>query len=150
MSSQLLTEIAGMSASSGGGGSGGGKLGKAAAAAAAVVGKGGGGGGGGGAVKKPLIEEVKASHTVRVERGEGGVPTAVEVSVFLPALSCVADANLELSDRYVHLTPGAGAPEMVIALPVQINPEAVSAKFKKEKKRLTLKLEPSSSSATSS
>jgi len=109
MSSSLLTEIAGMSAT---GGPGGGTNGRAAATAAAAVGKGGsgggssfgsgGGGGGGGGMKKslieevskPLIEEVKAGYTVRVERGEGGAPTVVEVSVHLPALSSVADANL--------------------------------------------------------
>ena len=150
MSSQLLTEIAGMSAGGGGGGSGGGKHGGAAAVAAAVVGKdrdGGGGGGGGVSMmktKRPLIEEVKASHTVKVERGEGGVPAVVEVVVFLPALSSVADANLEVSERYLHLTPDASSSseEMVIALPVPINPDAVSAKFKKKEKRLTLRLEP--------
>ena len=90
-----------------------------------------------------MIEEVKASHTVRVERGEGGVPSAVEVSVFLPSLSSVSDANLEVSERYVHLTPDAStAEEMVIALPERIDPGAVSAKLKKKDKRLTLKLQP--------
>ena len=67
---------------------------------------------------------------------------AVEVEVFLPALAAVTDANLEVSDRYVHLTPAAGDPDMVIALPVKIDPDVVSAKFKKKEKKLTLKLRP--------
>ena len=123
MSSQLLTEIAGLSS---------GARSKPSPFIQEV------------SSRKPgaLIQEVKPSHTVRVERCEGGMPMAVEVEVFLPALAAVTDANLEVSDRYVHLTPAAGDPDMVIALPVKIDPDVVSAKFKKKEKKLTLKLRP--------
>lgn len=96
------------------------------------------------AAGKSLIEEVKASHEVKVERGEDGVPVGVEVVCILPSLMSAADANLEVSARYVHLTPGGGEDTMVIALPVPVDPDDVSAKFKKKDRRLVLRLKPSS------
>ena len=61
-----------------------------------------------------------------------------------PSLMSAADANLEVSARYVHLTPGGGEDTMVIALPVPVDPDDVSAKFKKKDRRLVLRLKPSS------
>jgi hypothetical protein len=146
MSSALLTEIAGMSAADGARG----KRGAAAAAAAAKTIVGGSGAAPAApppSAKRSLIEEVKASevkasHSVDVERDAAGLPIAVEVTVRLPMLRSMSDAALEVSDRYVHVTPGAGEDEIVIALPVRVDADSMRAKFKKKEKKLTLRGSP--------
>lgn len=138
MSSSLLTELAGITAagkSGGGGGGGGGKFG----------GKGGGGGGGLG-TGKPLIQEVAPEvpkHSVQVKRDPAsGAPVEMEVTVELPSLKSIADADLQVTSRYVHLTPAPGAAETCVALPVPIDEESVSAKFRKKEGRLVIRATP--------
>ena len=98
----------------------------------------------------PLIEEVDGSggvrHEVRVTRGAGGVPVAVEVTCVMPiGVTSARDASTTVSARYVHVECAGVGKKACIALPVPVDPDDVSAVFKKKERRLTLRLTPASS-----
>ena len=98
----------------------------------------------------PLIEEVDGSggvrHEVRVTRGAGGVPVAVEVTCVMPiGVTSARDASTTVSARYVHVECAGVGKKVCIALPVPVDPDDVSAVFKKKERRLTLRLTPASS-----
>ena len=99
---------------------------------------------------QPLIEEVDGSggvrHEVRVTRGAGGVPVAVEVTCVMPiGVTSARDASTTVSARYVHVECAGVGKKACIALPVPVDPDDVSAVFKKKERRLTLRLTPASS-----
>eukprot|EP00753_Platysulcus_tardus_P011395 PLAT3287.25.p1 GENE.PLAT3287.25~~PLAT3287.25.p1 ORF type:complete len:890 (+),score=233.80 PLAT3287.25:149-2818(+) len=104
---------------------------------------GGGGGGGGG----PLIEELSATSAAD---GDGGKQPAYDmrkveggkrlrVDVHMPALSSMADVALDVSATALRLQ---AEPHYMLelALPATVLPDAVSAKWKKKKKTLVLKM----------
>lgn len=105
----------------------------------------------------PLIEEVDGSpgvrttHEVRVTRGAGGVPVAVEVTCVAPVgVTSAADGTVTVCGaRYVHVEWSSRVTrektKTCIALPVPVDPDDVSAVFKKKERRLTLRLAPASS-----
>ena len=96
-----------------------------------------------------LIEEVNGTgvrHEVRVTRGAGGVPVAVEVTCVMPiGVTSAKDAEVTVSGRYVHVECAGVGEKTCIALPVPVDPDDVSAVFKKKERRLTLRLTPASS-----
>ena len=96
-----------------------------------------------------LIEEVNGPgvrHEVRVTRGAGGVPVAVEVTCVMPiGVTSAKDADVTVSGRYVHVECAGVGEKTCIALPVPVDPDDVSAVFKKKERRLTLRLTPASS-----
>ena len=96
-----------------------------------------------------LIEEVNGTgvqHEVRVTRGAGGVPVAVEVTCVMPiGVTSAKDADVTVSGRYVHVECAGVGEKTCIALPVPVDPDDVSAVFKKKERRLTLRLTPASS-----
>ena len=96
-----------------------------------------------------LIEEVNGTgvrHEVRVTRGAGGVPVAVEVTCVMPiGVTSAKDADVTVSGRYVHVECAGVGKKACIALPVPVDPDDVSAVFKKKERRLTLRLTPASS-----
>jgi len=108
----------------------------------------------------PLIEEVDGSpgvhartHEVRVTRGAGGVPVAVEVTCDAPvgvtSAAGVAATVRGTPPRYVHVEWSSGdvggKTKTCVALPVPVDPDDVSAVFRKKERRLTLRLAPASS-----
>ena len=96
-----------------------------------------------------LIEEVNGTgvrHEVRVTRGAGGVPVAVEVTCVMPiGVTSAKDADVTVSGRYVHVECAGVGEKTCIALPIPVDPDDVSAVFKKKERRLTLRLTPASS-----
>ena len=85
-------------------------------------------------------------HEVRVTRGAGGVPVAVEVTCVMPiGVTSARDASTTVSARYVHVGCAGVGKKACIALPVPVDPDDVSAVFKKKERRLTLRLTPASS-----
>ena len=96
-----------------------------------------------------LIEEVNGTgvrHEVRVTRGAGGVPVAVEVTCVMPiGVTSAKDADVTVSGRYVHVECACVGEKTCIALPIPVDPDDVSAVFKKKERRLTLRLTPASS-----
>lgn len=97
-----------------------------------------------------LIEEVNGTpgvrHEVRVTRGAGGVPVAVEVTCVMPiGVTSAKDAEVTVSGRYVHVECAGVGEKTCIALPVPVDPDDVRAVFKKKERRLTLRLTPASS-----
>lgn len=97
-----------------------------------------------------LIEEVNGTpgvrHEVRVTRGAGGVPVAVEVTCVMPiGVTSAKDADVTVSGRFVHVECAGVGEKTCIALPIPVDPDDVSAVFKKKERRLTLRLTPASS-----
>ena len=96
-----------------------------------------------------LIEEVNRTsvqHEVRVTRGAGGVPVAVEVTCVMPiGVTSAKDADVTVLGRYVHVECAGVGGKTCIALPIPVDPDDVRAVFKKKERRLTLRLTPASS-----
>ena len=91
-------------------------------------------------------QQDECTHEVRVTRGAGGVPVAVEVTCVMPiGVTSARNASTTVSARYVHVECAGVGKKACIALPVPVDPDDVSAVFKKKERRLTLRLTPASS-----
>ena len=88
-----------------------------------------------------------ASHETRVTRDANGAPVSVETTFALPSLRSVADARLEVSARYVHVSPGGDETELVVALPVAVDPDTVTAKFHRKERKLVVRAAPAEPAA---
>ena len=87
------------------------------------------------------------SHETRVTRDANGAPVSVETTFALPSLRSVADARLEVSARYVHVSPGGDETELVVALPVAVDPDTVTAKFHRKERKLVVRAAPAEAAA---
>jgi hypothetical protein len=79
---------------------------------------------------------------VRVERDAAGAPVLVSVTMRLPQLVSMKDANLEVGARFITLDPGPGEPRAAVALPVAVDPDAARAKWTKKTRTLVVTAPP--------
>ena len=129
MSASLLTEIAGMG------------LGDKQKSASTSAGR--SAGEGKTTTNAPrLVEEIASSRSVRVERDAAGAPVLVSVTMRLPQLVSMKDANLEVGARFITLDPGPGEPRAAVALPVAVDPGAARAKWTKKTRTLVVTAPP--------
>jgi hypothetical protein len=129
MSASLLTEIAGMG------------LGDKQKSASTSAGR--SAGEGKTTTNAPrLVEEIASSRSVRVERDAAGAPVLVSVTMRLPQLVSMKDANLEVGARFITLDPGPGEPRAAVALPVAVDPDAARAKWTKKTRTLVVTAPP--------
>ena len=89
-----------------------------------------------------LVEEIASSRSVRVERDAAGAPVLVSVTMRLPQLASMKDANLEVGARFITLDPGLGEPRAAVALPVAVDPDAARAKWTKKTRTLVVAAPP--------
>jgi len=89
-----------------------------------------------------LVEEIASSRSVRVERDAAGAPVLVSVTMRLPQLVSMKDANLEVGARFITLDPGPGEPRAAVALPVAVDPDAARAKWTKKTRTLVVTAPP--------
>ena len=89
-----------------------------------------------------LTESLTAAAMVRVERDAAGAPVLVSVTMRLPQLVSMKDANLEVGARFITLDPGPGEPRAAVALPVAVDPDAARAKWTKKTRTLAIDAPP--------
>jgi hypothetical protein len=163
MSSQLLVEIASMAGgatATGGGATAAGRTRTRARADAPGTGSGSGSESESASAAAPLVVELGSSpapgqgpgvpgpsHETRVTRDANGAPVSVETTFALPSLRSVEDARLEVSARYVHVSPGGDETELVVALPVAVDPDTVTAKFHRKERKLVVRAAPAEAAA---